>query len=270
MLDLRGNLQEIKLRSGRQAFLEKLEQLVVADPAAARTPQPSTLNPQPALPADRPLGFARRARERINGALLHCEERYPAQGSHSVLYVVVDGSAAQVRERLQELHRDFFGPGRSDPLAPVQLEVVDRATHEALERLAAAGLIAVTTRASRPLFPEPTANSPSELSSEERAKAGKHREHAGRKLKMAKLLGEGDLPEEARSALLEAALALGRALAVESRLPEPAALEDALLPPLSHAWNEALPPLRELASGSVAAWKPALDRLNLHFAGGAA
>src|SRR5439155_1424057 len=137
MLDLKGNLHEIKLRTGRQAFLAKLEQLVPAKPAAAGTPQLSTLNPQPVLPADRPLGFARKARERINGALLQCEERYPNQGPHSVLYVVVDRDAAQWRERLNDLHRDFFGPAKNDPLAPVQLEVVDRATHEALEQLAA-------------------------------------------------------------------------------------------------------------------------------------
>src|SRR5204863_96313 len=44
VLDLKGNLQEIKLRTGRQAFLAKLEQLVPAKPAAAGNPQLSTLN----------------------------------------------------------------------------------------------------------------------------------------------------------------------------------------------------------------------------------
>jgi superfamily II DNA or RNA helicase len=263
VLDLRGNLHEIKLRTGRQAFLAKLEQLAVtnrAQPGADFKSQISNLNSP--LPADRPLGFARKARERINGALLHCEERYPAQGAHSVLYVVVDRDAAQVRERLNDLHRDFFGTDRSDPLAPVQLEVVDRATHEALERLAAAGLIAVTTRANRPLFPEPAATSaPPALSPEERAKAGAHRAQAARKLKMAKLLGEGELIEEARATLLEAALMLGRALAVESRMPEPASLDDALLPPLSHAWREALQPLRDFAADPTASWRNASDRL---------
>ena len=157
VLDLKGDLQEIKLRTGRQAFLAKLEQLVIAKPAAATcTDLKSEIsNLKSPMPADRPLSFARKARERINGALLHCEERYPSTGPHSVLYVVVDRDAAQWRERLNDLHGDFFGPGLSDPLSPVQLEVVDRATHEALERLTAAGLIAMTTRASRPLFPEP-------------------------------------------------------------------------------------------------------------------
>lgn len=266
VLDLKGNLQEIKLRTGRQAFLAKLEQLVVAKPAAAKRGdelQSQISELKPPLPADRPLGFARKAGERINGALLHCEERYPSQGAHSVLYVVVDRDAAQWQPRLNELHQDFFGPGKSDPLAPVQLEVVDRATHEALERLAAAGLISVTTRVCRPLFPESeSASVPPPLSSEERAKADAHRAQAARKLKMAKLLGEGDLIEEARAALLDAALSLGRALAVEARLPEPASLDDALLPPLSHAWKEALPPLRAFVGDPTRPWAPLAEALN--------
>ncbi len=264
VLDLKGNLKEIKLRTGRQAFLAKLEQLVIAKPATApaKDSPPSTLNSQPVLPADRPLGFARKARERINGALLHCEERYPSQGAHSVLYLVVDRDAAQWRERLNELHRDFFGPDRTDPLAPVQLEVVDRATHEALERLAAAGLISVTTRASRPLFPEPEAGPTlTQLTPEERAKADAHRAHAARKLKMARLLGDGGLDEEARAPLLEAALALGRALAVEARLPEPASLDDALLPPLTHCWRASQGPLRSAVADATQPWRVFLSAL---------
>ncbi|MBI3852027.1 MAG: DEAD/DEAH box helicase [Verrucomicrobia bacterium] len=264
VLDLKGDLKEIKLRTGRQAFLAKLEQLVIAKPAsaAAESSQPSTLNYQQSLPADHPLGFARKARERINGALLHCEERYPSQGAHSVLYVVVDRDAAQWQTRLNELHRDFFGPGLSDPLAPVQLEVVDRATHEALERLAAAGLISVTTRASRPLFPEPeTGSAPLPLSPEERAKADAHRAQAARKLKMAQLLGGGGMADETRAPLLDAALSLGRALATEARLPEPATLDEALLPPLSHCWREALPLLRTFASDAAQSWRPMFEAL---------
>ena len=266
VLDLKGDLKEIKLRTGRQAFLARLEQLLTAKPAATAKPgedlKSDISNLKSPLPADRPLGFSRKARERINGALLHCEERYPAQGPHSVLYVVVEGNAAQWRERLNDLHHDFFGPGQSDPLAPVQLEVVDRATHEALVRLAAAGLISLTTRASRPLFPEPESDAtPPPLSPEERARIDAHRAQAGRKLKMARLLGDGDLAEEARAALLEGGLALGRALAAEVRLPEPATLDDALLAPLSHCWREALTPLRGFAADAAQPWRPVMEKL---------
>jgi hypothetical protein len=216
---LEGKILAGKKATGRQASLAKLERFVAAKPAAAKDSQLSPSNAQPSLPADRPLGFARKTRERINGALLHCEERYPSAGAHSVLYVVVDREAAQWRERLNDLHQDFFGPGKSDRLAPVQLEVVDRATHEALERLAA------------------------------------------RKLKMAKLLTGGDLADEARAALLDAALSLGRALAVEARAPEPASLDDALLPPLSHRWSDTLPLLRAFVADTTQSGQAVIERL---------
>jgi len=91
VLDLKGNLHEIKLRTGRQAFLAKLEQLVPTKPRRSG-PLNSPHSTLTRLARGSPTGFLRKARERINGALLQCEERYPAQGPHSVLYVVVDAT----------------------------------------------------------------------------------------------------------------------------------------------------------------------------------
>src|SRR5208337_3168480 len=97
VLDRIGNLSEIKFGSGRQAFLAKLQQLVTPSGPDAK---PELREAKSPLPADRPRGFAAAACERINGALLRCEERYPSDGPHSVLYVVVDRDAAQWRENL--------------------------------------------------------------------------------------------------------------------------------------------------------------------------
>lgn len=214
VLDHIGNFQEIKLRSGRQAFLAKLEQLVT--PRTAEAAPTGAIKPP--LPADRPLGFAAAAQQRINGALCRCEERYPNDGPHSVLYVVVERDAMQWREKLNALHEEYFPREQSDTLSPVRLEVIDRATDEALNRLIELGLVSRTTRAIRPLFPTDTsAAQPAPLSEAEPQQAAAHRQQAARKLKMASLLGEGGLSEEARTALLEALLPLGRALAVESR-----------------------------------------------------
>jgi hypothetical protein len=161
------------------------------------------------------------------------------------LYVVVERDAAQWRERLNSLHHDYFSNGKADPLAPVRLEVVDRATHDALQRLIAAGLVTRTTRVTRSLWPmDESTTSPPPLSEAERERAGAYRSQAARKLKVAGVLAGGDLCEEARLALLDAIEPLGRALAVENRLPEPHSLEDALLPPLGTAWKEALPLVR--------------------------
>jgi len=258
VLDLKGNLSQIKFGGGRQAFLARLQQLVTA-PSEIKTPA-GDIKPQP--PADRQRGFALAAQQRVNGALLRCEERYPNDGAHSVLYLVVEKDAPQWREKLDALHHEYFGPGQSDPLAPVRLEVIDRATDESLQRLIDLGLISRTTRATRPLWPETVVETKLQrLSDAEREKAGAFRQQAARKLKIARLLGDGDLGEEARSALLEAMLPLGRALAIESRLPEPAELNEVFLPPLAQSWREALTPLRLFTSETTAPWKAALDCL---------
>jgi len=73
--------------------------------------------------------------------------------------------------------------------------------------------------------------------------------------------GQHRLAEEARAALLETMLELGQALAVERRLPEPPKLEDALQPPVSHGWGEALPMLRGFLKESAARWKPVAEWL---------
>jgi hypothetical protein len=214
------------------------------------------------LPADRPLGFAAAAQQQINGALFRCEERYPNDGAHSVLYVVVERDAPQLREKLSALHEEYFPKAQTDPLAPVRLEVIDRATDEALNRLIELGLVSRTTRAIRPLFSIDIApGQPLPLSEEEQQKAGAQRGHAARKIKMANLLGEGGLCEEARGALLDAVLPLGRALAIESRLPEPGNLDEAFLAPLAHRWGDRLAILREFTRDPAAPWKPVAEQL---------
>jgi hypothetical protein len=256
VLDRKGDFSDIKLRSGRQAFLSRLEQMIA--PGTPDGKQAATLKPVP--PADRPRGFAEAAHQRINGALVRCEERYPQQGEHSVLYVVVDREAGQWREKLSGLHTEYFAD--IDPLAPVRLEVIDRATDEALQRLIDAGLVSKTTRATRPLFPaESSAATPPLLSEAEREKAAGFRQAATRKIKMARLLAEGDLHEEARAALLDAILPLACALAVENRLPEPAALEEATLAPLSLCWKDALSGLRSFVADPAQPCRTIVDLL---------
>ncbi len=241
VLDLRGDLKEIKLIGGRQAFLTRLQQLM--------PPAPPSLEPpakQKTLPADRGLAFSQLAREKLNGALIRCEERFPLQGAHSVLVAVVDRDAELWREKLASFHEELFGKEQSDPLAPVKLEVIDRATEEALERLIEAGLFTPATRATRELYPaQEGAPAGRPLSEEERQKASSYRTQASRRLKMARLLESGDLTDEARQAMLEALFNLCRALAVESRIPEPDEPKDVLLAPASHCWKEALPAIRE-------------------------
>jgi hypothetical protein len=175
---------------------------------------------------------------------------------------VVERDAAQYREQLNALHAEYFGPGQWDPLAPVRLEVIDRATDEALQRLIDAGLLAKTTRATRPLWPAAEAETaPPPLSAAELEKLSAHRQRAARKLKMARVLCDAGLSEEARAALLDAVPPLGSALALLHRFPEPASLDDALLPPLSPCWKEALPLLRAFTTDAAHPCQALLEAL---------
>jgi hypothetical protein len=178
-----------------------------------------------------------------------------------VLVVVVERDAAQWVEKMKSLHGELFGPGKTDPLAPVQLEVMDRATDDAIQRLIAAGLISKTTRATRPLLPADNGAESAPLSAEEQAKVRLHRERAARKLKLARVLAEGGFTEEARPALLDAAFGFSCALAMEHRLTEPTELKGALQPPLSNFWVNALSVLKKFIQDSASDLKPIFECL---------
>ncbi len=243
VLDLRGNLKDIKLASGRQAFVARLQQ-IMAHPLL----EAECVRPKP-VPVDRAFAFSEAARQSLGAALVRCEERFPIEGSHSVVLAVVDRDAGIWQEKLAPLHNDLFGNGNSDPLAPVKLEVIDRAAFDAVQRLLAAGLIAPATRAIRELYSNEQAM-PGQLSEADRLKAQAHRQQAGRKLKMARLLAAGGLLEEEREALLHSAALLAKALAVENRVQEPAELEDSLRPPGSVFWGPAAAAVKEYAGNA--------------------
>jgi hypothetical protein len=241
VLDFPGRVTEIKIRGGRQAFLARLQQLV--SPISSAPPQAAV--PRPTRPADPALAFAEAVREKINGNLVRCEERYPLEGAHSVVLVVVDRDAPAWRERLVALQEEFFNRETTDPLAPTRIEVIDRSTDEAVQRLIAAGLLGKAERAIRPLLPGATVPIRPALTAEEQARVASHHAQAERKLKMARLLADGDLAEEARAAALEGALSVARAMAVQRHFPEPPTLDEALRPPVALQWKEGGAPIRE-------------------------
>ena len=251
VLDRLGDLSKIQLRSGRQAFLNRLEQLMSPTDAARAKP---TRPPPP--PADRALAFGQRIHELLGGALVSCEERYPLEGAHTVLLTVVDGQPAEYQGRATALHQELFGSTGADRNEPVRLELIDRATAEALKRLEAAGLIAPTVRSSRPLFPSPATGVEQPLSDDEQAQARSYLEQTRRKLKMAKLLGDGGLDDEVRTPLLQAIGFLAKARAIERRFPEPADVDDAIRPPVSNCFGDALQLVRGYVDASDPAWKP--------------
>jgi superfamily II DNA or RNA helicase len=255
ILDMRGDLKSISFRGGKQAFLSRLEQLMSSTPK----PAPAIARKKP-LPVDRALAFSQIARSILGSACLRCEERYPMEGSHSVIVIVVDRDAPACREKLLESYEEFFGKEVSDPLAPVTLEVIDRSADEAMSRLAAAGLLSLNARAIRDLV-NPSENSNPTLTEAERLAAQEHRRQASRKLKMAALLAGGGLLEEERESLLQAAACFSKALAVENRIAEPKSLEEALRPPYALFWGDSFSVVRNYAGDPSSASAPAAAAL---------
>ncbi len=227
VLDRLGDFSEIKLRTGRQALLARLEQVMLA----GLTPVPRA---KPSPPVDPAASFCRAIAAVAGERLVACEERYPvAPDGAPVLVAVLEREAELWRPRLESLHADAWKHAPAD--AP-RLLVLDRATQAALEALAASGLVAVTTAATRRLHPAPEAAAA--LSPEEQQRAAAHRAHAARKLKAAQALLAAGLPEEAAPPACETLHALGCALALEHRLPVPPAADACRRPP----WVELFPP----------------------------
>ncbi len=269
VLDLRGDLDEVPLRPGGQSFLQRLEQTL--SEATATPSQISNLKfemAKPRPPADPAEAFAQRAAALLGARLISCQERYPdnddsAAGPPPVLVVVVDRDAEAWQPRLAELQAELFAPdGASGPaISAVQLEILDRATLQTLERLEAAGLIRSRVRATRQLHPA-AATTVAPLTEEEKTRANDFRRQAGKKLKLAKILSAEEMPDEAADALREAARLAGCAFAVEERAATiPATLTAALAPPLSYRWGESAAVFAPLATKGEVAMASLTDAL---------
>ena len=246
VLDLKGDLDEVPLRPGGQSFLQRLEQTLSPAPAAA--PAPAA---KPVPPADPAEAFSQRAAALLGTRLVACQERYPDADAPRVVVVTVDRDAEAWQPRLAELHAALFVG--EDPMGPTRLEVLDRATVQALERLEAAGIIRSCVRAIRHLQPVGAA-AVAPLNDEEKIRVADFRRQAAKKLKLAKILLAEDLADEAMAALGESARLAGCAFAVEGRATAlPADLAAALAPPLSFRWGAVAVKLGALVTGAGAA-----------------
>jgi len=183
-----------------------------------------------------------------------------------VLVVVVDRDAETLRPRLEEMRGKIF-PALASANASVsaeaahpRLEVIDRATAQALERLREMGVIQTTTRGARVLYSATNDNAgmtpsaePAPLSAEEKSRADEHRKQAAKRLRLAKMLLDEDLLDEARETLRTAATEIVRVHAIEKRAGvTPEKLSEVLVPPLSYlAGGELLAIARSFDDGTI-------------------
>ncbi len=184
VLDGMGDLATIKLRSGRQAFLKRLDQVMSWVPAKG----PSVTAP----PADPAANFASRVKAALGNGLARCDETWVPGSPTPILMVVLEDRAE--RPRVEALFGETEWRGDKPTL-----QFLDPSTWQALENLASAGMISIHTRATRPLLPLGGRPTPPPLSPEELDRIEGLRTLAARKRRAAQALLAEEPIEEAEA-----------------------------------------------------------------------
>ena len=206
VLDRRGDLSEIRLPTGRAAFMERLNAVLDAQAGAAAAA---------AADASRARTAVERLRDDLvadHGATL--QRVFASDGDAAVLAVI-----SLPPERVAEEER------RLAETTELNVKVIDPATHEAMLRLAQAGLITLPAGGLREVYP--AAGSEDAASDGRILRARALVERAEHKLKAAALLEGGGFAEEARAPAVEAARLAAGALAALRGEPEPDDAESA-------------------------------------------
>lgn len=255
VLDGEGSLDGLTIGTGRQAFLKQLE-------AVVRVPQAVTCAPHASLESlravDPELGFAAVVSERLGDKLLACEVRQSLQG-RPVLLLVAEGDTVSATACAERVWADWFGI-EAHGRAPV-LEVVGRATHEALRRLVARGVLAEPENTIRRLFTAERGLAQPRLAPEsDKARVLELRRQAALAYRRARQLLASLSFDAARQPLEESVVLLGRAYAVQRRLAEPQDVRQAVSEPFAGLWGDTLAVLGELlaSDGSPVAVSRAL------------
>ena len=256
VLDRLGDFSKINMVSGRQAFLEKLEQVLSAHPKTkGQAPE------RQAVPTDPPLAFGHLLERQLGSDLIRCEERFPVQGDHTVVLVVAK-DAPRHEQQIRKVYADTLESNGKNGYAATTLQIIDQATADALRQLEAAGVVAPTVRTTRSLLPDSQDESSTPLSKEAQERLDKARTLARRKLRTAEVLIQSDLTEEARQPALDAIHQIGIAWTIEHRIPEPDDITDALHPRLTACWNDSLSTLTDFVSDHGKSPQPVVKPLD--------
>ncbi len=243
VLDGEGGLDGLAIGMGRQAFLQQVE-------AVVRVPQAVPPAPHASLEAlralDPELGFAAVVSERLGDRLLSCEMRRTSQGA-PVLLLVAEGDPAAAASCAERIRDDWFGieKGGSTPT----VEVVGRATHEALRRLVDRGVLTEPEGSARVLYAAGLGLAQPRLAPDsEQARVLELRRQAAAAFRRARQLVASLSFEAARQPLEESVVLLARAYAVQRRLAEPQEVRQAVSETFEGLWGDTLPVLGELLS----------------------
>lgn len=244
LLDGKGDLDTLPLPSGRAAFIERLEDIMGTAVGPAPTPTPIEPVPTPIEPLER---LRQDLVAGLGDGLLLLEAHLDQDGRTTVL-AVMDGpvGAAQARAQVETALRRHVGDGGEPP----RLELLDRATFEAIERLMEVGFVQLDPTGRRLLHRSPALTDPRAADGERRLlRARRCFDRGERKQRMATLLADGGFSVEALSPLAEAVQA---ALLCLANLAGVAAGDDEELSPGTiEALRRAAPPVGDLAAEAL-------------------
>ena len=264
VLDRRGDLADIPLPTSRAAFVERMQAVLGAraegeeDAAAGAPPASSALD---RLREDL-VGEHGAALRRILVRESEGEDEGEGESENAALVVVAlpAGQLAEEERRLAEA-------------TGLNVKLIDPSAHEAMLRLAEAGLISMPAGDLREVYPAPGAKDTEDAGRLLRGRALVER--AQHKLKAASLLEGGGFAEEARAPATEAARLAAGCLAALGGDPEPEDAEAAaayLLAPEPGAGELPLDAVRilsgeEVEAGVVAPVKDLLDTVSRRIEG---
>jgi hypothetical protein len=203
VLDGRGDLESIKIPSGKTSLIERLETLMGAPPAKTRHLAEDRSELAPATAAEGADAFDRFRQDmlsRLDNRLLGLDSYTQPNGRVSVL-AVVDGSIDQVRPLAERLLRETFAGADSFPA----LELLDRHTFETIQRLTQAGILRVESSRAKALYAAPSIVSPVENERERLRKIAQTlMAETTRRLKLSAHLRAGGFMAEALPSMAEA------------------------------------------------------------------
>jgi hypothetical protein len=225
VLDGRGDLENIRLPSGRAALMERLEALMGGSPEkpAAMPPAPPRASTAGKPPVAPPQAFCQDLSARLGARLWSLESRIAPDGRQTLM-AVVDGPVEQTRPLAERLLRESFAGA-----TPPALEVLDRNTFETVQRLLKAGVLQLNSQTV--VLHQNSAAGEAQTAERERRRqeAQKIMDQAARKARMSAVLKDGGFETESLPSLCEAVeLSLKAALTLEGRAAasEPVPLRD--------------------------------------------
>ena len=142
-----------------------------------------------------------------------------------------------------------------------QVDILDRTTFDAIERLVKAGLLQHTDTARRDLL-DVTAipAGPPPWTAEGEARLREDTARAERCLRRTQVLGNADFPEEAVASLRDSLLPIATARSIRERWTIPTTHSELLADPWPSRWSNTSPTVQQLLNSTAAdpllAWRP--------------